>query len=62
MAPGVSLEGMTLAEGVPFDAKIARCIKDVMEPVQDLEGNVIDIIYPVLGHPRCIRSWASFSL
>lgn len=50
MAPGVSLEGMAVAEGVPSDAEIARCIKGVMEPVQDSEGNVV-VVYSVPSHP-----------
>ena len=51
MMPGISFEGMVLVdEALPF-SKVAQCIKEVTEPTKDSTGGVLDIVYPVPGHP-----------
>ena len=51
MAPGVSLNGTTLAEGVLSPSKVAQRIKEAMEPPWDDVGAVLDFVYSVPGHP-----------
>ena len=51
MVPGMSFEGMVLVdEALPF-SKVAQCIKEAMEPMKDSKGGVLNIVYPVPGHP-----------
>ena len=51
MAPEVSFDGTTLAEGVLSSSKVAQCIKKAMEPSQDDVGAPLDVVYTVPGHP-----------
>ena len=51
MVPGVSLEGMALAEGALSPSEVAQCIKEAMEPSRDDAGAILDFVYPVPGHP-----------
>ena len=51
MMPGMSFEGMVLVgEALPY-SEVAQRIKEAMEPMKDSTGRVLDIVYPVLGHP-----------
>ena len=51
MMLGISLEGTVLVdEALPF-SKVAQRIKEAMEPTKDSKGSVLDIVYPVPGHP-----------
>ena len=51
MMPGISLEGTVLVdEALPY-SKVAQRIKEAMEPMKDSRGAVLDIMYPVPGHP-----------
>ena len=51
MAPKVSFDGTTLAEGALPNFEITQRIKEVMEPLQDDTGAALNFIYPVSGHP-----------
>ena len=51
MVPRASLEGMALVDEVLPPSKVAQRIKEVMEPLKDSAGIVLDFVYPVLGHP-----------
>ena len=51
MAPGASLEGMTLADGVLPPIEVARRIKEAMEPSKDNNDVVLNFVYLVPGHP-----------
>jgi hypothetical protein len=62
MVPGASPEGIILVERAPSDDEIVRRIRCAMEPMKDALGDVIDVVYPVPGHPRCARSEALSSL
>ena len=54
MMPGMSLEGTVLVdEALPY-SEVAQRIKEAMEPTEptkDSAGRVLDIVYPVPGHP-----------
>ena len=51
MVPRASLDGMALVDEVLPPSKVAQRIKEVMEPLKDSAGIVLDFVYPVLGHP-----------
>ena len=51
MAPGVSLEGTALVEGVLSPSEVAQRIKEAMEPSRDSAGAPLEFLYPVPGHP-----------
>lgn len=51
MVLGASLDGMTLAKGALSNAETVQHIREAMEPVFGHGGAIIDVIYPVLGHP-----------
>ena len=51
MAPGASLDGMTLAEGALSPFEVAQHIKEAMDPLWDDVGAVLKFVYPVPGHP-----------
>ena len=51
MMPGISLEGTVLVdEALPY-SEVAQRIKEATEPTKDSAGRVLDIVYPVPGHP-----------
>ena len=51
MMPGISFEGTVLVdEALPF-SKVAQHIKEATEPTKDSAGGVLNIVYPVPGHP-----------
>ena len=51
MMPGMSFEGTVLVdEALPY-SEVAQRIKEATEPMKDSKGSVLDIVYPVLGHP-----------
>ena len=51
MMPGISFEGTVLVdEALPF-SEVAQRIKEATEPTKDSKGGVLDIVYPVPGHP-----------
>ena len=51
MMPGMSFEGMVLVdEALPY-SEVAQRVKEAMEPTKDSTGDVLDIVYPVPGHP-----------
>ena len=51
MMPGMSFEGTVLVdEALPF-SEVAQRIKEATEPTKDSKGSVLDIMYPVPGHP-----------
>ena len=51
MMPGMSFEGTVLVdEALPF-LEVAQRIKEATEPMKDSKGSVLDIVYPVPGHP-----------
>ena len=51
MVPGMSFEGtMLVDEALPF-SEVAQRIKEATEPTKDSAGGVLDIVYPVPGHP-----------
>ena len=51
MMPGISFEGTVLVdEALPF-SEVAQRIKEATEPTKDSTGGVLDIVYPVPGHP-----------
>ena len=51
MAPGASPEGTALVDEAFSPTKGAQRIKEVMEPLKDSTGVVLDFVYPVRGHP-----------
>ena len=51
MAPGASLDGTALAEGALSPSEVAQRIKEVIEPLWDDAGAVLEFVYPVPGHP-----------
>ena len=47
----MSFEGTVLVdEALPF-SEVVQCIKEATEPTKDSVGGVLDIVYPVPGHP-----------
>ena len=51
MMLGISLEGTVLVdETLPY-LEVAQRIKEATEPTKDSAGRVLDIVYPVPGHP-----------
>ena len=51
MMPGISFEGTVLVdEALPF-SEVAQRIKEATELMKDSKGGVLDIVYPVPGHP-----------
>ena len=47
----MSFKGTVLVdEALPF-SEVAQCIKEAMEPTKDSQDSVLDIVYPVPGHP-----------
>ena len=51
MMPGISFEGTVLVdEALPY-SEVAQRIKEATEPTKDSTGRVLDIVYPVPGHP-----------
>ena len=51
MMPGISFEGTVLVdEAFPF-SEVAQRIKEATEPTKDSKGSVLNIVYPVPGHP-----------
>jgi len=51
MAPGASLDGMTLAEGALSPSEVVQRIKEAMEPPRDDAGAILEFVYPVPGYP-----------
>ena len=51
MVPRVSFEGTVLVNEALPPSEVAQRIKEVMEPLKDNTGVVLDFMYPVLGHP-----------
>ena len=51
MMPGMSFEGTVLVdEALPF-SEVEQRIKEATEPMKDSIDRVLDIVYPVPGHP-----------
>ena len=51
MMPGISFEGTVLVdEALPY-SEVAQRVKEATEPTKDSAGMVLDIMYPVPGHP-----------
>ena len=51
MMPGMSFEGTVLVdEALPY-SEVAQRVKEATEPMKDSAGDVLDIVYPVPGHP-----------
>ena len=51
MMLGMSFEGTVLVDkALPF-SEVAQRIKEATEPMKDSKGDVLDIMYPVPGHP-----------
>ena len=51
MMPGMSFKGTVLVdEALPF-SEVAQRIKEATEPTKDSKGSVLDIMYPMPGHP-----------
>jgi len=51
MMPGMSFEGTVLVdEALPY-SEVAQRVKEATEPTKDSAGGVLDIVYPVPGHP-----------
>ena len=51
MVPEMSFEGTVIVdEALPF-SKVAQRIKEATEPTKDSKGSVLDVMYPVPGHP-----------
>ena len=47
----MSFEGTVLVdEALPF-SEVAQRVKEAMEPTKDSKGSVLDIVYPMPGHP-----------
>ena len=56
MMPGMSFKGTVLVdEALPF-SEVAQRIKEATKPTKDSTGRVLDIVYPVPGHPQCGRN------
>ena len=51
MVPGVSFEGMVLVDEALPPSEVAQRIKEVMEPTKDSASDILDHVYPMLGHP-----------
>jgi hypothetical protein len=51
MVPGVSFEGTVLVDEVLPPSEVAQHIKEVMEPLKDSVGVILDHVYLVPGHP-----------
>ena len=52
MMPGMSFEGTVLVdEALPY-SEVAQHVKEATEPTKDSAGGVLDIVYPVPGHPH----------
>ena len=51
MAPKVSFDGTTLAEGALPNFEITQRIKEVMEPLLDDGRAALNFVYPVPRHP-----------
>ena len=51
MMPGMSLEGTVLVDKALPYSEVAQRIKEATEPMKDSVGRVLDIVYPVPGHP-----------
>ena len=51
MMPGMSFEGTVLVdEALPY-SEVSQRVKEATEPTKDSAGDVLDIVYPVPGHP-----------
>ena len=61
MAPGASLDGTALAEGALSPSKVAQRIKEVMEPLRDDAGTMLEFVYPVPRHPQCGQNQGTLS-
>jgi hypothetical protein len=66
MTPDARLGGTMLAEGPLHNIEITQCIKDATEatshPRDVVVSGDLDFVFPILGHPRCGRTWASSNL
>jgi len=51
MMPGISFEGMVLVDEALSFSEVAQRIKEATEPTKDSKGGVLNIVYPVPGHP-----------
>ena len=51
MVPGASFKRTVLSDEALPPSKVAEIIKEVMEPMKDSRGAVLDFVYLVLGHP-----------
>ena len=51
MMPGMLFEGTVLVDEVLPFSKVAQRIKEATETTKDSKGGVLDIVYPVPGHP-----------
>ena len=51
MAPEASFDRASLTEGMLPNTEITQRIKEVMEPLWDDIGVVLDFVYPMPGHP-----------
>ena len=51
MTPGMSFEGTVLVDEALRFSEVAQRIKEATEPTKDSNGSVLDIVYPVPGHP-----------
>ena len=49
--PGMSFEGTVLVDEVLPFSEVAQRIKETTEPTKDSTGGVLNIVYPVPGHP-----------
>ena len=51
MMPGMSFEGTVLVDEVLPYSEVTQRVKEATEPTKDSAGEVLDIVYPVPGHP-----------
>ena len=51
MVPGVSFEGMALADEALPPSEVAQRIKEAIEPMKDSIGAILDFVYLESGHP-----------
>ena len=51
MMPGMSFEGTVLVDEALLFLEVAQRIKEATEPTKDSKGSVLDLVYPVPGHP-----------
>jgi len=51
MMLGMSFEGTVLVDEVLPYSEVAQRVKEATEPTKDSAGDVLDIVYPVPGHP-----------